>query len=480
MRLYLIYFAILAFGLASCNSTKWATAGKYADDLYYNPNDKPLSVSDEYIPVLSDKNLKKENNKDIRNGQSEYLSKNPNYAMEQVTADLNNVQQSYSNLLTNDSISDVDSVLYYNDETGYWVDGFDGSPMDLDYATRLIRFHGPFIGIPYWSPLYTEVVYANPWDWNVYIDNNYAYAFPTYTNPAYWNTGFYMGFSWGMPYSYYSPWYNPWYYPPYPYYPYYPPYYGPGWGYCPPYYGPGYDPDNYYYGPRQGLSSSGRISANRDYNVSGPRSAGITNISRNNAVSSTTTRHITPDNNMVIRKGNISYTRVSRNNQNQSDVTKKTTSSRSRPAATNSNVRTTRRSYSSYSTSRSAKRSTFNRSTYTRPTTTQTRRRSTFTRPSSGKVYSAPRSSSYSPARRASSGRSTISKPTYRTGSSKSSRSSTHSSSYSTGSSRNRSSSFSAPSRSSGRSYSVPSSSSTLRRSGSFRPSGGTTRGGRR
>ena len=489
MKNIFIYIAILSLGLVSCNSTKWANADAYPDDLYYNPNDKPLTVSDEFIPAFSDKELKKENNKDVRSKQSEYQSDNPNYAIEQVTADLMGTQQSYADLLTNDSISDVDSVLYYNDETGYWVNGFNGSQMDLDYATRLIKFHGPFIGVPYWSPLYTDVLFANSWDWNVYVDNNYVYAFPSYTSPFYWSSGFYMGFGYGWGRPWYNPWYDPWYspwYPPYygyypPYYGYYPPYCGPGYGY-PPVYGPGYPSDDYYYGPRQGVPGTGRTSARGETTLSSPRSGIVTN---DQASSVRTTRTVLSNNNLQIKNGNTSYTRVARSNQTPQDVVKKPGSSNSRQGAASGEVRTTRRSYSSYSTSRSAKRSTFNRSTssYTRPSTVSPKSR-TATRPASGRVSSAPRRSSYSSYRpRTNTVRTkSTSRPTYRTGSSKSS--SYSPSTYSSGSSRSRS--FSTPSRSSrssGSSFSSPSSGSS-RSSGSFGSSGGsrggTTRGGRR
>ncbi len=504
MRTFFIYIAILALGLASCQSTKWASADNYPDDLYYNPNDKPLTVSDEFLPVYSDKELKKDNNKDTRKKQGDYLKDNPNYALEQVTADLNGVQQSYANILTNDSIENADSVLYYNDETGYWVDDFEGSQMDLDYATRLIKFHGPFVGIPYWSPLYTDIIFSNPWDWNVYVDNNYAYAFPTYSNPLYWNSGFNMGFGWGMGFGGYLgigygyPYYgymDPWYIRPYPYwyYPYRPwnfPYYPPYGPYCPPAYSPGTGyADNYYYGSRRGVPSTGTISSNEGTGISGPRSA-ISNPTKGSIASATTTRHITSDNNYQIRKGNKVYTRMSRSNQSQSDITKKSGSTNSRSAATPGNVRTTRRSYSSYSPSRSAKRSTFNRSsTYSRPTSVSTRRSATPAKARTSRVYSAPRRrSSYSTPRvRTGSAK----RPTYNTGSSRSrSSSSTYSPSYSTGSSRSstRSSSSSSSyssspsrvSRSSSSSFSPSSTSGSSR--GSIRSSGGggsTTRGRR-
>ena len=78
---------------------------------------------------------------------------------------------------------------------------------------RIVRFRSPAYAIPISSLLYWDVVYgAFPsWDWNVYDDGLYAYVFPTYTNPLWWDwrwnwsiAGPRWGYGWG--------WYSPWYY----------------------------------------------------------------------------------------------------------------------------------------------------------------------------------------------------------------------------------------------------------------------------
>ncbi len=103
-------------------------------------------------------------------------------------------------------------------ERGEWVNGFDGSQDDYEYAMRIVRFRNPRYAIPVSSPLYWDVVYgAYPsWDWNVFDDGLYAYVFPTSTNPMWWDWrwnwsfGSHWGFGWGWssPY-YYSSWYSP-------------------------------------------------------------------------------------------------------------------------------------------------------------------------------------------------------------------------------------------------------------------------------
>ena len=140
-----------------------------------------------------------------------------------------------------------------SDLPGHWVNEFNGSQEDYEYAMRIVRFRNPRYAIPVSSPLYWDVVYgALPsWGWNVYDDGLYAYVFPTYTNRLWWDwrwsAGFYgpgWGFSWGWSspwyysgwYSWYHPWAGPYwagywggYWGPGWHHPYYAPYYG-GWG----------------------------------------------------------------------------------------------------------------------------------------------------------------------------------------------------------------------------------------------------------
>ena len=100
-------------------------------------------------------------------------------------------------------------TLYINEKEddgldGEWVNGeFEGSQDDYEYATRIIRFRNPRYAISISSPLYWDVVYGlNSWDWNVYTDGLYAYAFPTFTNRLWWDWR-YNSYGWGG-YPYYG------------------------------------------------------------------------------------------------------------------------------------------------------------------------------------------------------------------------------------------------------------------------------------
>lgn len=98
-------------------------------------------------------------------------------------------------------------------ERGEWVNGFEGSQDDYEYAMRIVRFRSPRYAIPVSSPLYWDVVYgAFPsWDWNVYDDGLYAYVFPTYSNPLWWDWRWNWSIA-GPRYSFGWGWSSPWYY----------------------------------------------------------------------------------------------------------------------------------------------------------------------------------------------------------------------------------------------------------------------------
>lgn len=97
------------------------------------------------------------------------------------------------------------------DERGEWINGFNGSQSDYDYAMRIVRFRNPRFAVSVSSPFYWDVMSLGySWDWNVYDDGFYVYAFPTYSNSLWWD----WRFNYPWRYSYYSGWYcSPsWYY----------------------------------------------------------------------------------------------------------------------------------------------------------------------------------------------------------------------------------------------------------------------------
>ena len=88
---------------------------------------------------------------------------------------------------------------YDSELDGEWIGGYDGNEDDYEYATRIIRFRNPRFAISISSPYYWDVVYGlNSWEWNVFVDDYYAYVFPTWTNRLWYDWRFSVaGWGWG-------------------------------------------------------------------------------------------------------------------------------------------------------------------------------------------------------------------------------------------------------------------------------------------
>ena len=362
---------LTALLLTACGTSKMSGPGYYYDDIYYSPGKSRESTNQAFsaVPSMSNEALKAEK-KEQATQKKEYEKRNRE-SEQRDTRDFSAIQEEYSSLLRDESITELDTLIYYNDETGYWVGGFSGSQIDRDYAERLIRFHGPTIRVSYYSPLYSELVYFNHYDWNVYVDGYYAYAVPTWTNR--WYDYYYYGGGWHRPhYGFGYSWgYNSWYfnygwgYPYYYGYPYhygYPYYYGYyGWGY-PYYYGYwghhhhghyyGYNnKSNNYYGPRQGMGSSTRPVGGRDINTNArlPRTEG----------------NLATLEGGRIRENQGEVTTTPRTRENNTATTREISGGQS--VVTNDNTRVTRNSYTpSYSNTQETVRPTYNRAEYSR------------------------------------------------------------------------------------------------------------------
>ena len=103
-------------------------------------------------------------------------------------------------------------------EQGEWINGFDGSQEDYDYAMRIIRFRSPRFAVSVSSPYYWDIISLGyTTGWNVFDTGMYAFAFPTFSNNWWWewryNNMFYMRYypsnwlyssHWCYPYDWYS------------------------------------------------------------------------------------------------------------------------------------------------------------------------------------------------------------------------------------------------------------------------------------
>jgi hypothetical protein len=488
--------AVLLIVAGGCTTGRMASTGVYYDDIYYAPDLTKANKEQAFAPVPSivkeeEKQIKKEENRQIRNYERSNLSRE-----QRDTRDFSEIQNKYASILADDETENVDSLLYYNDETGYWVDGFEGSEMDRDYAERLIRFHGPFTRISYWSPLYNQFVYFNDPDWNVYVDGNYAYAFPTWSNPWYdsyrynwsspWHSSFYFGIGsyWGYPYSSYYSWYDP----------FYSSYYSWGFGwpyYHYPYYNHWYHPYHHYYshdnnrrGVYRGLRPSMRTSNTRYSNTSPSRSSNT--LKRTGSNTGRTVR-TTPSGTRIIQNadGSTIATNSKRNTQRiisgsatlksegQSSQSRSISRYQGGSGASSGTIQTRSRRSSTptYSQPGNASRPSYNRTgSYSRPSNSNTRTYNSNSDLKSG-----------SQTQRKTTVRSQT--RTYNSGSSSQQRSNIRTRSYTpsqSGASRSSSSYRSTPTRSSGSSYSGSRSSSSSGSRSSGSSSGNTVRRGRR
>ncbi len=206
MKKYLHILTISFLITSGCTSYHSGISSVYEDDLYYSPSDKPIAIAESYSPLPKPgKELLKEDNRTYSQLKSDYQNSESTELEDH--RDFSSIQKEYTDILTSDSISDIDTMLYYNDQTGYWVNEFSGTELDKDYAERIARFHGPFRGVPYWSPLYDEIIFGSGFDYNVYIEGDYAFIVPDWSSPYYWDWR-YGSFGHYNRFSFYGGWYG--------------------------------------------------------------------------------------------------------------------------------------------------------------------------------------------------------------------------------------------------------------------------------
>ena len=222
MKMKKLSFVLIFLGLSVI-----AFGQKYIpeDDLYYQPNEEN--------PIVKKKKEEKSESTTatvqqpvavstvaVSTEQSDYDravdAYNRRYSSEIVDDTIPAVTLDESTQMTQAEKQEEDADT--DDYTGYYLNGFEGTQSDLEYAERIRRFHNPNFTIHISDPAYTDIYFLNPLDWNVYIDNSYAYVTPTWTNPWYWNYmwapysytslswrwnfgfgswGFYWGYPWG-------------------------------------------------------------------------------------------------------------------------------------------------------------------------------------------------------------------------------------------------------------------------------------------
>lgn len=286
------------------------------DDLYFVPKkkvEKKVTTGTPAKVVVDDKAP-----------TSVYKPQSTPVVVKDVTGEVRDLDEYNRRYTSRDNTFEFDNdTLYINEkpfnERGEWVNGFEGTQDDYEYAMRIIRFRNPRYAIPISSPIYWDVVYSLPsWEWNVFNDGYYAYAFPTFTNTLWWdwrwnhlwNNGWLMSSNW------YSPWYNSWYGPGY-WNSYYHYHWYPHWHHHH-HYGPIYAGIGGYWGGGHGYYGSTAhkpgIHAGRYVNTSNRNS--ITNNNRRQVA--TTTSRGNRDTNVNARQSRRNNAAVNRGNSTQS------------------------------------------------------------------------------------------------------------------------------------------------------------------
>ena len=190
----------------------WLAMAQSNDDLYFIPKKEKKTEQKAEVKSVP---------KQTSNNTTVYAAPGSTIVVKDVTGKTRDIDEYNRRYTSRDNTFSMQNDTLYIEEKPYgergeWVNGFEGSQDDYEYAMRIIRFRSPRYAIPVSSPLYWDVVYGGyaSWDWNIYEDGLYAYVFPTSTNPLWWDwrwnwgvAGPRWGFSWGWSSpGYYSSW----------------------------------------------------------------------------------------------------------------------------------------------------------------------------------------------------------------------------------------------------------------------------------
>lgn len=200
---------IVLFSLMMACLPSFLMAQNANDDLYFIPKKKTEKKATSGVPakVVVEKE---------KSPTTVYAAPGSTVVVKDVKGNTRDVDEYNRRYTSRDNTFTMENDTLYIEEKPYneqgeWVNGFEGSQSDYEYAMRIVRFRNPRYAIPVSSPLYWEVVYTLPsWEWNVFDDGFYAYAFPTYSNRLWWDWRFDYSWGWGWrsPW-YYSSWYSP-------------------------------------------------------------------------------------------------------------------------------------------------------------------------------------------------------------------------------------------------------------------------------
>ncbi|BAX79021.1 hypothetical protein ALGA_0631 [Labilibaculum antarcticum] len=177
----------------------------YEDDLYYNPNEAPLLV--QKVEAKSPA-VKKSNALAPANATQSSTKTIPNTGTEALEdRNFDALQQKYTDILNDESIGSVDTLIYEGD-SGYYLGEFTGSDRDQEEAQRLRDMYPQGFGYYDNSGYNTAMWLAGDSDWNVYVDGNNVWWTPTWTNYRFYNDYNFSSTRYGRTFAYNSPYGN--------------------------------------------------------------------------------------------------------------------------------------------------------------------------------------------------------------------------------------------------------------------------------
>lgn len=208
---------IVLFSLMMACLPFMALAQSGNDDLYYIPKKKEKKEKVETKTVVKTEKVSVAGNGAQVTAPVVVRDVNGN------TRDLDEYNRRYSS--RENEFTYENDTLYIQEkpylEQGEWINGFEGSQEDYDYAMRIIRFRSPSFAVSVSSPYYWDIISLGyTTGWNVFDTGLYAFAFPTFTNNWWWDWRYNSMFSiryypsnwWYRSNWYYSTWYD-WGYP---------------------------------------------------------------------------------------------------------------------------------------------------------------------------------------------------------------------------------------------------------------------------
>ena len=171
-------FALLI--ILSMLVTGFAGADSYIveDDIYYNPNDKNPVVEKKEKEAQKELQEKAAVKKTLMATSDNHFRDVDEYNRRGESSDM-----TLEDIAANQKEDYVEyNVVDENGDDGYYLNGFNGSDSDYEYALRIRRFHNPKFVVSVSDPFYSDIYFLDNNDWNVYISDNYAWVTPTWTN----------------------------------------------------------------------------------------------------------------------------------------------------------------------------------------------------------------------------------------------------------------------------------------------------------